>query len=438
MTRSRGFTLVCVATFVVVLIVFALSPGANRADAQAQGTPSPGGASTEAATVAGTPAACTDFLQAAIAATDKGCANTGRNQVCYGNISLKAEAQPGVSDFSFDQPGQTVPIASIRKLELSSLDSQSQTWGVALMRLQANLPDTAPGQNVTILLFGNVSIEDSSVNGAILDATIASDVTPRQAPITGAYAAKLTANTAVKVTGKLADGSWLRVMVASSGHPVWVPAKNVTLSLGGDPASLEVVDAKAPAYGAYQAFYLRTGTGQAGCSDAPRDGIMIQSPKGAARVNLAINGAQVSLGSTVVVRNLTGDSGELLAFSTLEGSATIQATGKTQTLAAGNQLEVPLDSKGTVSGPPGKPHPYTPGDVEGVPVSVLPVKIAVKIPLACKSGFIQSMTFSMPALPPGVPVPPGFSSSGGYTAPCYCANGSRSVSLQYATELVCN
>jgi len=151
--------------------------------------------------------------------------------------------------FSFDQPGQTVPITSIQKLELSSLDSASQTWGVALMRVQANLPDTAPGQNVTILLFGNVSIEDSSVNGPILDATLASDVTSRLSPIYGVYAAKLTASSAVKVTGKLADGSWLRITAANSGKPLWVPAQNITTS--GDLGTLEVVDPKAPSYGPY-------------------------------------------------------------------------------------------------------------------------------------------------------------------------------------------
>ncbi|HLY29185.1 MAG TPA: hypothetical protein VKQ72_22760, partial [Aggregatilineales bacterium] len=127
MVRFRGLIAVSAFTLIVVLVVFALSPAANRVGAQAQATPAATGAATvasatQAATAAGTPAACTDLLQAAIASTDKGCANTGRNQVCYGNVSLKAEAQPGVADFSFDQPGQTVPIASIRKLELSSLD----------------------------------------------------------------------------------------------------------------------------------------------------------------------------------------------------------------------------------------------------------------------------------------------------------------------------
>ncbi len=456
MTQSRGFSLVCIATFVVILIVFAVSPGTNRAIAQGQGTSSP----TESATASGTQPACTDLLQAAIAATDKGCANTGRNQVCYGNVSLKAEPQPGIADFTFDQPGQSVPISSIQKLELSSLDTQGQTWGVALMRVQANLPDSAPGQNVTMILFGDVSIQDASVTGPTLDATIASDVTPRQLPIYGLAGQKLTANTPVKLTGRLADGSWLRIQVVSSGQPLWIPAKNATVATGGDLTTLTVVKAGDPGYGPYQAFTLRTGTGQAGCSDAPRDGVMIQSPKGGIRVNLNINGAQVSLGSTIVVRTVSASAskgnnsstnstasataaatanpgGESLAFTTVEGSATIQAAGKTQVLAAGNQLEVPIDTTGIVSGPPGLPHVYLPADVQGLPVSVLPNKIVVKVPQACPSGMVQSYSYSLPALPAGVSVP-GYSSGGSYTAPCYCANGSHTISKQGFTSQICN
>jgi hypothetical protein len=38
------------------------------------------------------------------------------------------------------------------------MDETSSTWGVVMMRLQANLPDTLPGQNVTFLLFGDVEL----------------------------------------------------------------------------------------------------------------------------------------------------------------------------------------------------------------------------------------------------------------------------------------
>ena len=41
------------------------------------------------------------------------------------------------------------------------MNASTGAWGVALMRIQANLPDTLPGQNVTMLIFGDVQIQNA-------------------------------------------------------------------------------------------------------------------------------------------------------------------------------------------------------------------------------------------------------------------------------------
>jgi hypothetical protein len=105
--------------------------------------------------------ACPDLVRAALAATDKGCVNTGRNKVCYGNSSINAQAQPGTA-LQFSKPGDIVSVGSIQAIRLGALDAANNTWGIAMLRLQANLPDTAPGQNVTMLLFGDVEVADGS------------------------------------------------------------------------------------------------------------------------------------------------------------------------------------------------------------------------------------------------------------------------------------
>jgi hypothetical protein len=51
-----------------------------------------------------------------------------------------------------------VSVSDIQTLRLYPMDETSSTWGVVMMRLQANLPDTLPGQNVTFLLFGDVEL----------------------------------------------------------------------------------------------------------------------------------------------------------------------------------------------------------------------------------------------------------------------------------------
>jgi hypothetical protein len=133
---------------------------------------------------------CSNLVEAALAAADKACAETGRNQACYGNLSLTAEAQPGAADFTFNQVGDIVKVADLQTLRLNPLDEQTGDWGVALMQLQANLPDTIPGQNVTFLLFGDVELTaadsaGSDVMNAFYLRTGVNDAACEEAPESG-------------------------------------------------------------------------------------------------------------------------------------------------------------------------------------------------------------------------------------------------------------
>src|ERR1043166_2817450 len=101
---------------------------------------------------------CPDVVKAALATTDKKCASTGRNKACYGNIALNAAAQPGTANFTFTKPGDITNLNSIQTIQLSPLDTKANTWGIVVFRIQANLPDTVAGQNVTLLMFGDVGI----------------------------------------------------------------------------------------------------------------------------------------------------------------------------------------------------------------------------------------------------------------------------------------
>jgi hypothetical protein len=109
---------------------------------------------------------CSVIVEQALAAADQACASTGRNQACYGNVNLAAEPQPDAQNFVFEKTGDLVNVADLQSLTLSPLDESAGQWGVALLRLQANLPDTLPGQNVTFLLFGDVEITDAADDDA--------------------------------------------------------------------------------------------------------------------------------------------------------------------------------------------------------------------------------------------------------------------------------
>lgn len=101
---------------------------------------------------------CPAIVETALDTVDAVCSLTGRNQTCYGHVELSAEAQPGVEQLIFHRAGDIANVSDVRSLRLAPLDEDSGEWGLALMRLQANLPDTLPGQNVTFILFGDVEI----------------------------------------------------------------------------------------------------------------------------------------------------------------------------------------------------------------------------------------------------------------------------------------
>ncbi|MEP6987391.1 MAG: hypothetical protein ABI970_17430, partial [Chloroflexota bacterium] len=102
---------------------------------------------------------CPDQIAKALEAVSKLCDGIGRNEVCYGNSQVVAEARPDVKNLLFEKPGQIEKFQRIQSLHFSGLDNKTGVWGIALMSLQANIANTLPGQNVKILIFGAVQIQ---------------------------------------------------------------------------------------------------------------------------------------------------------------------------------------------------------------------------------------------------------------------------------------
>ena len=119
--------------------------------------------------------ACPDIVQAALDAADTLCEATGRNQACYGHVAVEAVPQDDVTSFEFESVGDIEDVTQIQSMRLQPMNETEQTWGVAVMRLQANLPGTLPGQNVTFLMFGDVEITNAVTE------TTDEDFTPMQA-----------------------------------------------------------------------------------------------------------------------------------------------------------------------------------------------------------------------------------------------------------------
>ena len=319
---------------------------------------------------------CPTIVHTALETADQECALTGRNQVCYGNIVLEAEPQTGVPIFNFDKPGDIVDVAQMNTLRLSPMQTENNVWGVALMRIQANLPDTLPGQNVLFLLFGDIEIRNAVETTAEpftveAQATLGANI--RRSPTTdSAVLASLRAGEPIIVDGRLADGSWLRVRLAEQGGTGWMFTP--LLSFGEDIDTLAVIDPSAPDYGPMQAFYFQSGIGDAPCQEAPDSGILIQTPEGAGRITLSVNGVELRLGSTAY---LQAQASNEMIVNILEGSARVEALGAAQYVPAGTRVRVPLDSNLVAASGPTPPEPYDYARMALLPVGNLDKEIAV-------------------------------------------------------------
>lgn len=321
---------------------------------------------------------CPPFVGDTLTALDALCAATGRNQACYGNVSIDATPREGVS-FKFADLGDIVAVSDIDAMKLAALDLMGELWGVALLKIQANIPGTLPGQNVTFLIFGDVEIANLSDTDVSLPMTATGDVNVRLRPTTNQnnIITSLKRGTEVKANGILADKTWIRIAVENlnNTNTGWVSSQFLTTS--GTLDTLPTVQSSDAAYGPMQAFFFKTGIGKPECATAPDDGILVQTPKGAGRVELKANGVKVTMGSTGY---LNAEDGQMNLFM-LEGTGTLEFNGVRQFIPAGAVGSVPLGEDGFANGAPQFPRPYQPQDVQNLPVDVLPDDIIISDPL---------------------------------------------------------
>jgi hypothetical protein len=158
---------------------------------------------------------CPTIVGDALTAVGERCDELARNTACYANVSLEAMPREGVDDFAFEAPGDTTALSTLQSLTLSSRVEESGEWGIALLSVQANLPDTLPGQNVTMLLFGEVWLENAVAPQTEISVTPTQNVNVRRSPTSDADNAfdVAQADQPIMATGRTADGLWLRVRV---------------------------------------------------------------------------------------------------------------------------------------------------------------------------------------------------------------------------------
>ncbi|MBL8119919.1 MAG: SH3 domain-containing protein, partial [Anaerolineae bacterium] len=230
----------------------------------------------------------------------------------------------------------------MQTIDTAPLNNALQEWGVAVMSVQANIPNTLPGQAVSFILLGDVEIE----NAVPVDDAVEAAAQP--IPVTSLVNANIRSlpTTNANIVGSVATGAvleadainpqkdWLRV-VFDERTPGWISRELVETS--GDLDSLPVFEraTRTP----MQAFYFRTGIGEPSCNESP-DVLVVQGPQSVS-VDITANGADIRIGSTIALRTPDGSQMQIM---TISGEATVGGI----TIPRGYMLTVPLDENGQI------------------------------------------------------------------------------------------
>jgi hypothetical protein len=312
---------------------------------------------------------CTDLVAEALAATNLVCESAGRNSACYGHPELSAQPQDGIQAFDFDSVGDVVNVSEVNSLRLSALDVDAELWGVALLKLQANIPDENP-ENLSLLLFGDVQVRNLIETPVLLSGRLNStgNANIRREPSNqGFVIGTLAEDTELVLRGRSLDDNWIYVdLPGSLDQRGWI-ARDLIRS-EDDLSKLRVVRPGLTQYGPMQAFYLRTGPRQSTCAEASNDGVLIQTPEGVAEIRLWINEVKIRLGSTAFIQ---AQSGSGMVVKALEGAARVEALGVEQVAVEGQAITVPLNENLLPAAPPAPATPYQSNDVSALPVESL-------------------------------------------------------------------
>ena len=315
---------------------------------------------------------CPEIVSQALSVTAESCSELGRNEACYGNLRIETTYQENTQSVQFEQAGDIVGVADIQTITLSTMQSPDE-WGVAMMSLQADLPDTLPGQNVTLLMFGDVAVENfgepqsPSIQFTATNTFNVRSYPGSDFPVIGA----LFGGTTTSITGRYFD--WLQIRMPAIQQAGWIyvaPGSydiDRTLLAEIDPFVAEPPSIFAP----MSSFLMRSGVGDAQCEEAPQSGMLVQTPSGAATVTLTANDVLIEVGSTIFMQAVPGD---FMRVMLLEGTTEVTVAGYTLIVVPGTQAVIPLDSTGHASGQP-RLLPYDMGVIEALPIDLLPEAI---------------------------------------------------------------
>jgi LysM repeat protein len=280
---------------------------------------------------------CPTLVEEALQMAGDNCNNLERNSVCYGYDRIDSIFTVPQPEGFFTQQQDRASLLDVTSLHTAPFNNAQREFGVAILNIQANVPETLPGQAVIFMMVGDTSVSNAVDSATALQPgitrtirTVTSTPLYSQPTVNASVRSTVDANAEIAVDGILGAGTFARVI--HDGEIVWAEISRL------DAASIaELPIVEGGAHTPMQAFYFTTGIGQPTCREA-EPMIAVQSPEGI-QIEIAVNGVDIRMGSLVTLTN-----------STLTVHRGHVATSLGQTIEANITLELTRDANNNIIG----------------------------------------------------------------------------------------
>lgn len=102
---------------------------------------------------------CPRIVEESVSQVANLCDSMDRNSACYGasNVESDTVVQPRPDNF-FVAPGDQAELLELTEIRPSPLNFDTGTFGIGVLNVQANIPNTVPGQAVLLLVMGDARL----------------------------------------------------------------------------------------------------------------------------------------------------------------------------------------------------------------------------------------------------------------------------------------
>ncbi len=321
---------------------------------------------------------CPTLVQESFTATEFLCETVPDGQACIGNGVASTTPIDGAS-VQFANPGEFATLADIQRLQVQTLNTDTQAWTSVTGKLSASTANGDP-QVADMLIFGDTIVTNAlaqdapSASGGILPATVAAGggVIVRQEPAADSNNIwQLLNGESIQAIGRSADNQWVRILIPSpNGGAGWVFGQFVTIDGGREVLPFQTNASPIPAGSAVettatfkpmQSFLMESLLTDPSCIDTPDSGVILQSSSLDQRVNVEVNGVDLRIKGTVFI---TAQVADKMTIYNLEGETRVTVEENRTDMTTGTMTEIPLDANLAPTGVATALTPLTQQDVD--------------------------------------------------------------------------